>query len=184
MIARIRIILSGGPATASEIADRLEIRTYEERRRLVQALGDLRRRGEAERDPDGTYRLKERLPSVQDKLWRAIGLKAAKGEEITARGVALLAEASQDYAKRYLAYLARTGWLHPAGRGRWRWHPERAWLEAVRPHWCRLREKRALQVQTGALEEVEDNLARAMAYLEEAQVGLQRLKEANDGGVN
>jgi hypothetical protein len=183
---KIREILREGPATAAEVAERLGIRTYAERRRVREALAELMRGGEVERDEGGSYHLQGRAPSVQEKLWRVVGLRAAKGEEITAQEAALLAEASRDYAKRYLAYLARSGWLLAAGRGRWRWHPERTWLEAARPHWCRRRENRAKSaspVQADAWAEVEDNLARAMAYLEEAQVGLLRLRqEAGNGG--
>jgi hypothetical protein len=194
MTKKIREELQKGPLSAAAVAERLGVQTYAAQRRVREALRQLARRGEAVADrsgPETVWRLAgSREATVQEKLWRALGLRAAQGQEVTVREAALLAEASRDYSKRYLSWLWRQGWLEKAGRGRYRWPPEKTWREAERPHWCRkLEEERAVPARgrPQALEAVEDNLARAMAYLEEAQVGLmeylqRRRQEAGDGG--
>jgi len=187
MTREIRAALRDGPLSAAEAAERLGVQTYAGRRRVREALRELVRRGEADRDGAGNYRLAEGGKTmVQEKLWRAVGLRAAKNEEVTVREAALLAEASRDYSKRYLRWLWRGGWLVEQGRGRYTWNPERTWREADRPHWNRIREEgRGIRsLVASRLEVVEANLARAMGYLEEAQEGLLRLREAGDGGVD
>jgi hypothetical protein len=194
LAARVKKVLDLREATTlQDIEALVEVGTYQERRKLKQALADLAKAGAVEVIPGAvrTYRLARRAAGrgeKQVKLWRAVGIKAAKNESFTGRDLAVLAETSQDYAKRWLGFLRERGWLLSGRMGNkvvLRFNPEREWTEDSRPHFNRRVEKRQGNVEKPAtvsqslresLGEVEDALGAAAGLIETAQEKLLEIK--------
>jgi hypothetical protein len=105
-----------GEATAREVADYLEVQTRAQVKQVNNALHDLLKGEEVkveERMGGFTYLWLRKKAKVrgekQEKLWRAMQVKAARGETFTAKDLAVLAETHLDYAKRYLRFCVKQG---------------------------------------------------------------------------
>ncbi len=80
-----------------------------------------------------------RSANAQRRIWAVIRGLAQRKAVFSSDEAAILAEASQDYAKKYLVWLARQGLLAKRGSGRYAL-VQNAPLEA--PHWHRRREEK------------------------------------------
>jgi hypothetical protein len=119
---------------------------WQNRHRLRKTLESLVRSGQVEFLPGvPLYRLDEiRGHTRQEKVWRAIVLKARKGEAFALLEVASLAGCSLDYTKKYCQFLAGKEILKHAGsRGHFRFWRLAPGLEGeAAPVWNRRAEKR------------------------------------------
>jgi len=147
LVERVRAALAQGEAPADEVAERLGVQSYKGRKKVRQALYELVRRGEVEVvRPPSRYRLAAPVKvraRKQERVWRALQVKAAKGEGATVREICRLAGTCRDYTGRYIRHLARLG-LVERGRGRanaavWRIRPGRE--QEAAPRWSRLKEE-------------------------------------------
>lgn len=109
--ARARAIVreigaEGREVTLQEVSDRMDLVFSKEKRVLYQAFSDLLKRGEIKKVRPGAYLYigpPERAFEMREVMWRV--LRARK--KVTARYLAMHSKAKIDYAREWLAALAR-----------------------------------------------------------------------------
>jgi hypothetical protein len=119
------------------------------RDRVHKILRDLQRSGQVGVMPGDPVYFRSRPGGeggVQGKLWRAVILKARKGDAWSYVDLARLAGCSYDYAKKYAEFLERQELVRPAGKavqGNRLYFRLAPGLEGnAAPHWHRRAEKR------------------------------------------
>ncbi len=116
-----RVLAESGGAGLREICRRLDIpeAAFEKRKLVYLALRDMIAAGRVELVE--SYRLTgKEVPRgrVQEKIWRAMCLKASKGQTFEAAEIILLTGADADYVKRYIRHGRRLGLVEAVGRRR------------------------------------------------------------------
>jgi hypothetical protein len=119
-----RALKETGKATASQVADHLQVQTFKERKKVTDILQGLVKRHEAVAIThlgETNYRLSGQTSSrgtVQEKLWRFACHRARTARPFTVAEAARMAECNLDYVKRYCRWMWKEDYLALAARGR------------------------------------------------------------------
>lgn len=122
---RVRIAAQGFRAagrtfTSTDMAEKLELQTYDEKHRAYDAILQLVRAGEIQRVSRGvyTYSGKPNKPSKQKVMWNYFRMRVKCGASVTADELQATANASADYVREWLKFLVRGGFVKDHGNGR------------------------------------------------------------------
>jgi len=104
--------------TLEQLYDQVDVRSYNEKRKVRSVIGDLCRAGEIEVVGAGVYRLVSRpqgKPQIQEVMWRVLRARRT----VTLADMEELAGASPAYATEWLQMLARRKIVRHLKNGNW-----------------------------------------------------------------
>lgn len=112
---------AGRTFTPSEMAEKLEVRTNEEKKRVYYATCELVRTKEIQRVSRGVYsyagKLNQQL-SKQKVMWNYFRMRMKCGASVTAEELQMIARVSKSYAYEWLGFLVRSGFVKNHGNGK------------------------------------------------------------------
>lgn len=109
----------GRTFTVDAIAEILEVPSYAEKNRVRNAVHNLRNAGEIQSVSPGvyTYTGKQQGPSKQKVMWNYFRMRMKCGASVTVEELQGAAEVSAEYAKEWLKFLVRAGFVKRLGNG-------------------------------------------------------------------
>lgn len=102
--------------TVDDICEALNVRTYIEKKRVKQAIKDLKKQDELISLQPGRYRyqIKQTDFVLLERMWRAIRIKGS----FTKRDIKKLSEATYPYVDYYFRFLEKAGFIARISGGR------------------------------------------------------------------
>ena len=112
---------AGRTFTSSDLAGKLGMQTYADKKRAYNTILELVRAKEIQRVNRGVYTYAgkpNRKPSKQKVMWNYFRMRMKCGASITIEELQAAAKVSEDYAREWLSFLVRTGFVKDHGNGR------------------------------------------------------------------
>jgi|SRR5208282_6606651 len=112
---------SGRIFTPGELAAKLEIQTYAEKKRVYNTILELVRTKEIQRVSRGVYTYSgkpNQKPLKQKIMWSYFRMRMKCGASVTVEELQAAAGVSKKYASEWLGFLVRTGFAKDHGNGR------------------------------------------------------------------
>ncbi len=112
---------AGRTFTSTDIAEKLELQTYDEKNRAYDAILQLVRTKEIQRVSRGVYSYvgkPGKKPSKQKVMWNYFRMRMKCGASVTVEELQAAANASADYVRDWLKFLVQGGFAKDHGNGR------------------------------------------------------------------
>ncbi len=104
-----------------ELAEKLEVQTYEERKRVYNTILELVRTKEIQRVSRGVYTYAgkpDKKPTKHKIMWNFFRIRMKSGASVTIEDLQAVANASEDYVREWLKFLVQGGFAKDHGNGR------------------------------------------------------------------
>lgn len=110
----------GRTFTTGDIVEALDVMSYGTKKRVQNAVHELKKAGEIKSISAGvyTYAGKIQKPTKQKVMWNYFRMRMKCGEAVTAEELQGVAEASAEYVKEWLKFLVRNGYVKKLGNGK------------------------------------------------------------------
>ncbi|MFZ0946139.1 MAG: type IV toxin-antitoxin system AbiEi family antitoxin domain-containing protein [Syntrophobacteraceae bacterium] len=112
---------AGRTFTSSDLAEKLGVQTYEDKKRAYNTILELVRAKEIQRVSRGVYAYAgkpNQKPSKQKVMWNYFRMRMKCGASITIEELQAAAKVSADYAREWLSFLIGIGYAKDHGNGR------------------------------------------------------------------
>jgi len=112
---------AGRTFTTSDVAEKLRVQTYAEKKQVAGAIYELLKAEEIQRVSRGVYTYSGKAnqkPSKQKIMWNYFRMRTKCGSSVTIEELQAAANTSADYTREWLTFLIRTGFVKDYGNGR------------------------------------------------------------------